>query len=446
MRERVSAIEDRAWFTGVGALLGFVQLLAVLRVFLKPGRPLVDIDAAFYEHAGWYQLQGAVPYVDFWDPKPPLNFVVTRAIATVGGDSMLTIHVLNVALTSVVTVGTCLCIGYLATNLTGDRIAGLAAAVFPLVLPRFHLLPAYGFRPKYFFLFFGFLGLVLFVRERHLLGAVVAGLSTGFWQFGVVFVGLVLGLALARRDADALKRAIGGTALAAALVLSPVVYWGVVREMFVETVISSIETTNSTPITQRIGLFALWMGYGNMAVAVAGLGFAVALKERFREWWWAYAGAAAAALQMLVIDMEGHPDSYFLLVFLAFGVAMAISISDGRRRTILASAVAFGVVVSVVFLGGFGVVTAADPGLDEAGERDTVLRNGLEAAKSMLGGSPGGGTPPDPLPTEYTREYMRTIFWDQLQPETCHYRVGNMHRTWIEKMEKAYDAEHCGRL
>ncbi|MUV89436.1 hypothetical protein GJ629_05605 [Halapricum sp. CBA1109] len=75
---RTSLAEDwRLWLLG-GAL--FVVCLGTAYKFAK--EPLfISMDSALFQHAGWYITQGAMPYTDIWDIKPPLIYGVTTLLA-----------------------------------------------------------------------------------------------------------------------------------------------------------------------------------------------------------------------------------------------------------------------------------------------------------------------------------------------------------------------------
>lgn len=51
--------------------------------------PATATDPAFFQHTGWYILNGGIPYVDVWDVNPPLVFGLTAVLALLSGGDRL---------------------------------------------------------------------------------------------------------------------------------------------------------------------------------------------------------------------------------------------------------------------------------------------------------------------------------------------------------------------
>lgn len=186
------------WFgpllAGVSATMG-----ASVVAYAIADQPPASIDSAFYQHVGWYVLQGATPYVDVWDVNPPLTFGVAAVLALLVGGDVLLLHVAGAGLTAFVVVASVLLTGLLAYDLTGDDAAALAAGLVMLAVPEVYGLPPYGIRSQYFALLFGLVGLVLVRRGRPFAAGASVAAAAGFWQPGAGFALLVVGMA-ARRD------------------------------------------------------------------------------------------------------------------------------------------------------------------------------------------------------------------------------------------------------
>jgi hypothetical protein len=447
-----------SWKVWLASILFAIPIISTIREFTYSGRPPLNTDAAFYEHAGWFLLNGGIPYIDMWDPKPPLNFLVTGFAAVLGDGNMLLTHSINVVLTALAAAGACLFIALITFELTEDRMASVAAGIFPMLFPYFHYLPAFGYRPKYFLLFFGFLGIYLVIRNRYFSAALSAGLSIGFWQFGVVFAIITFGITVIEyRDAGDLSRiyyVIAGFGLAAAVILLPVVVWGAMEEMLIETIYASVVTTNDKPLVMRIGLWIFRMGITNVAVGFATFGLLVGVMRQDFRWWWVYFGVAVGAVQIFLLDFEGYDDMYLLFIFLSFGIGLLVCYVEGRSRSVALGAVVITLVTSVILLGGTGVVF--DPAPPAIPERTTieegsesVFKNSLGIVKSTITGTETDtrqGGLEETLSPPYEKSYMITIFWEKMKPETCHYRVGAMHQSWIEQIDKPYDEPKCGQI
>lgn len=65
--------------------LTLFALSAILARALTLGQPIVNIDEQFYLLVGDRILDGALPYVDIWDRKPPFLFAIYAAIRLLGG-------------------------------------------------------------------------------------------------------------------------------------------------------------------------------------------------------------------------------------------------------------------------------------------------------------------------------------------------------------------------
>lgn len=451
-------IQDcQLWKVGVVSTLLIIPIISVFRVFAGSGRPPLNADAAFYEHAGWYLLNGGIPYIDMWDPKPPLNFLITGLSALLGNGNMLITHSINVSLTVFAASGACIFILLTTFELTDDPTASAVAGVFPMLLPHFHYLPAYGYRPKYYLLFFGFLGIFLAIRGRYFSSALSAGLSIGFWQFGFVFIAIVFGITLLEyKDSGNLSQIYSillGFGIAALIILLPVIIWGALREMLVQTIYASIVTTNQQSIIERIGVWVYRMGIANIAVGFAVLGLIVALIKQETKWWWGYFGVAVGTIQILLLDFEGYNDMYLTLLFLSFGIGLFIHYVDDFRSVVV-GVVIVSLFISVFLLGGTGIVfESASPASPDSTnpQRDSepLFKTGLGAVRTILTDKESSTQQirdRDGLSPPYKKSYMVTIYWDKIKPETCHYRVGGMHRSWIEHMDKSYDEAHCGQL
>ena len=62
-------------------------LLIFISLFSLPGITLPNRDSSVFQYAGAQMLAGKIPYLDFWDHKGPLIFVVNALGAWIhGGD------------------------------------------------------------------------------------------------------------------------------------------------------------------------------------------------------------------------------------------------------------------------------------------------------------------------------------------------------------------------
>lgn len=100
--------------------LFLVSAAAARALFL--GQPLLNVDDQFYLLVGDRMLQGALPYVDIWDRKPPLLFAIYAGIRALGGDGVWQYQAVAIGFV----VATAFVTYRLALRLSGETGARLA--------------------------------------------------------------------------------------------------------------------------------------------------------------------------------------------------------------------------------------------------------------------------------------------------------------------------------
>jgi hypothetical protein len=427
---RDASFLDRRWPLVLLAAATAVQGLSVSRA-LSTTPPTTNIDAVFFQHAGWYVTQGAIPYLDIWDIKPPLAIETTTALAALAGGDPLALHLSSVGLTAGAAIGCSLLVGVLAHRLTDDGFAAVLAGCTLLTMPAFYRLSANGFRPKYFTLLFGLGALVLTFRNRPLLAGLAAAASAGYWQYGTVFAALTLGIAIQRRDRRTLARQLLGMALVTATAVVPIALSGALVPMLVEAVYVPLTTQGAQPATERLGKLLLYLAYALVPVGI-GLYGLVADRGQFRRHWWVYAGATWGGVQIL-FDLDSAPDLYLLVTFLALGVALAVARARPAPRRWLAVAFAGIVLLNTMWVGGL----VANP-VESAASADGETTGTLRAISESVDVSRPGEPP------RYGISRVRDLYWERRVPESCHYRLSETERDWLEKTGRPYHESRCG--
>lgn len=435
-----------------GLITSLAYLSVIVRAILIAGRLPLRADSAFYQHAGWYITQGAVPYVSFWDPKPPLNFTYALLVAHLGGGEPLAVHVLHLILNGGIVVGVSILLAKLTTQLTEEPVAGAVAGVSPIILPGWIYFAVQGYRPKYLLIFFGLAGLLLAYQERYTSAAMASVLAAGFWHGGILFVALTLGVIIDRTLFDkksglwnAVKSALLGYTLGALAVFGPILYWGTVREMIIEMVLPLViipGETSSLPLLLFKGVKGF--GFGSVFFLVGVYGLVRVAPSRFRSQWWVVIGATVSVLQVFILDFDNVPDLFLGLVFLSIGIGLVAAYHHSVRRVICVG-LSIIIMFNVVLSGGMGIMR---PSMLPDGDPEDVslVRAGESLADSV--GIQHGTQEEDSkrLPQEYRRSYMETIYWEQVSPPGCHYRVGGMHLRWIQVLNKSLDERTCGSI
>jgi len=421
------------------------------RMLLSAERPPISIDAAFFQHAGWYITQGAVPYVDIWDINTPLAFEATAFLAFLSGGNMYLLHLLSMAVSVSTGVAIVYLTGTLTYEVTNDKLASLTAGLTLLTLAGFHYLASTGFRPKYPSIAFGLAALLLQFRDRPGYSGCAAAISAGFVQHSAVFAILALGLAIQRGGRKRLTNTILGMLLTTIVVVAPLVIVGAGEAMLVQTVLVPLSGSGSTgllSIVRRLGKGMILTGFASIPIVLGVYGlFRIGTRD-IRKNWWILSGGTIYGIQVFLVDFNSYPDLFFGLVFVAMGLGLLVNTLDEPKRRIIPGVLAIIVLISVVSLGGFGYVTnetVYTKSLDDSlAESDTILHNVVLSAEEYFNArdARGGQMNPD-LP--FDRPDLEALYWEKQKPPSCHYRLSAKEIQWIERTGGAYEKENCGQ-
>ncbi|HEX6384409.1 MAG TPA: DolP-mannose mannosyltransferase [Anaerolineae bacterium] len=414
MKRVRAAITGKYWWFVLLIGVSVIQAAATVRALLRP-RPLaLDIDAALFQHAGWYITQGAIPYVHIWDPTPPLSFLVPALLSLLTGGDPLALHVLSMILTGMVAVAIALLIALLTLELTGIRYAAVIAGYVMFTYVGFYIIPTLGFHFKHFSLLFGLLGLWLALRGHSILAGLVVAASPAFALTGVIFPLLVLGLAWERRGRTAMLQAMGGMLLLTVLVLLPIAYWGAVMPMFQQVIVPRLYVPEDQSPVVRFERAGRFLALTSLFVIVAVITVIRGLRNKQRYLWWVALGGGYSAALVLAIDFDNYPDLFSGLVFVALAVGIFAAQATPRVRHMLLVMLLCALILNPVIRH----VTRPDR---ESSPDVTQIR---EVNGHRL------------LP-------LQIMYWNKIKPETCHYRLSHTELGWLKLMEKRGTEEDC---
>ena len=202
----------RAADTRTLALLAFLFGAAVTLMYRPFSQPEVG-DPSIYDYIAQCILRGQLSYRDVVDIKWPGSTYLS-ALAMLVAKPFGLRDILAVRLLQVLMVGVLTAITFLVANAyLRSRVAGVAAAVMPLMLPSFGNWMASGTEPKLPLMMFGLLTLLFIIKDRPFLAGVSSMLSCLCWQPGLMFTGVAF-LIFSRyltnwRDLRALKVLLG---------------------------------------------------------------------------------------------------------------------------------------------------------------------------------------------------------------------------------------------
>lgn len=384
-------------------------------------RPPMTRDAALFQHAGWYIANGAAPYRDVFDPKPPVTFELPAVLALVTEDMYL-LHLLNVLLIAAAAIGAVVLAGLLTRHLTGDPIAGLVGGLSMLILPGYLLRPTLGYKPKYLVIGFGLAALFLAVRGNYFLSGIAAGASTGVWQIAIIYPLVVTGFAAHRGERRDVAAVVGGIGVAVVAMLVPVVLWGVVEPMLVQAVLIPFLDPEDFSLPLRLYWGVRHFRYGSILVLAGMYGVFRFVRDETetvrREWWFlALAGWFGFIALFVDFDIWGYTDLVPGLPFVAIGIGLLYTtLEEPRPRQLLVGVLAAVIVLNVFFQGGFGVVF----------HPVEIPAPGSELSATM---DKSAGYPPAPETVPETRH----LYWNKIVPENCHTRYSLHELNWITK-------------
>ncbi|MDY6818236.1 MAG: DolP-mannose mannosyltransferase [Halobacteriales archaeon] len=383
------------------------------------------LDSLIFEYVGWSLTTGSRLYVDLFALKPPLAFEVPALLALITGGDPLFQHFLAVAITNATVIASALLLGALVYEATENGLAALVAGLALFAMPAFHWRAAFGFKAKHFVMVCGLLGIYLERRDRPVGAGIAAAFATGFWQLGTIFPALVAGLAIQRGDRRRLWYTIGGMVAGGLLMLAPVVVWGAIPAMIVETVFVPLLVTETNPIFSRLQFVMAALGVVLPLVFLAGMGIVRGYRADPVRNWWVVIGAGWFTLQIVLFDLDSYPDLFLLYAFIALGLGLLAG-TDRTDARILASLVAIMLVINVATFG--GVLTS---------------NAGFRVNKPYHLTDPGVDRIERPV---YNRSERQALFWYRVPTATCRPFLGRTQIRFIKLTGGNWSARTCGEF
>ncbi len=411
------------WFQCLVTTATFLLLLAAIGCFLTEPWYISE-DSALFQHAGWYILEGATPYVDFWDLKPPLIYAVTTGLAALSGGNMAVLHLLSILTASLAVIAGVAFVGLLTYQVTDHPIASLVAGLSVFLIPSLYTFPSAGIRPKYLAFAFGVGALVLAVDDRPAASGAASAIGAGFWQLAAPIAIIVTAMAWQRGRLAGVGRTIGGALIVAVLVVVPFVATGLAIPLFLETVLAPVYGVERYTVAGRFLQVIVECGPGLLAYPLGVFGWTLAVRRHAAAYWWLPAGGMVYTVGVF-LEFQGALEAILLVPFVAIGIGVFIAEgpdwATGRSVGILVAVLA---VTSLLWVGG-----ALSP-----------LSDPVERAYQAHEIRDQPALPPEPA----DMPPMEEIYWDQQRPEICHYRMSEKQRWYAVATGESLEAEHCG--
>jgi len=299
-------------------------------------------------------------------------------------------------------------------DFTGSKLAAAAAALTMVAFYGFPRLATLGFNTKNVVVFLGVLSLYLQLKRRPALSGVFGALSVGYWNVSIVFPALALMLAFEKGGWKAGKRTLAGGLITAGVILVPVLLWGTFEAMIVEVIIAPLLLPEVAELRQHVMKFVTALGPLIWVVVPSVIVFLIISVRNLRAYWWILAGIILFSLHIFFYDFDSYPDMFTWMVFAALATGIVTGIFP---KLLMRSAL-------VLLLAAIIAVGILDP---RTHPLYRLVTNPRSAEQVRAEGVPR----------------MADIYWNQLIPETCYYRMAEIHRVWAERMEDTIFVTEC---
>lgn len=167
------------------------------------------------------------------------------------------------------------------------------------------------------------------------------------------------------------------------------------------------------------------LGYGVLVIPFGIYGWARGASADYARYWWVSVGGGIYLLQVF-LEFQGAIEMILLLVFLALGVGLLVArASEPSRQSLLAVCIVL-LVVTSLYWNQASVTPVRDAIEEEYEDWDTSNYESL---------------PEDPegWPS------MQTIYWEKMQPEYCHYRLGHKQKFFEQETGGTLVKKTCGQ-
>jgi hypothetical protein len=329
--------------------------------------PLVT-DTRYYLYFAWQMTEGAVPHLDFFDPKTQLaTFVGALLHALASALSLDPLLAVRAGFLTVAALAGAVVFEVHRRLFGGSAVAGFLGLLAYLSFSVLGALIALGNSPKLLLSLFAYLMALCVWKGRWLLAGLLGALAFMDWQVGALvwFAALAAALILEKERRRACLRLVAGGAIGLAPFLAYFALNGALGAAFEQTVVGAFFRGSGTlaqvSLGERLdriaGLIEDYFAGRQWLPYLSLVGIPCALFHLRRR---ADSGAVRLLLPLCLyhggilafsaVDFQGHGDFLLLLFTLSFLLAMAWNVLYGeidrrlarrvgpRARTALAAA------------------------------------------------------------------------------------------------------------
>lgn len=414
--------DDSNWLFVLVVLPLGLQLVQLWRLIRGFERPPMAPDAAIFQHIGWVVARGGRLYVDAWEPKLPLPFQTTAALAVLAGGDMSLFHLLNIALMVFAAVGSMVLVGLLTHHITGDEGASLLAGLSLLLLPGYLIRPAYGFKAKYLLLFCGLLSIYLLLNDHPVASGAAAAASVGYYQLGVIFPLVVVGLAWQRSGVRTAGKVVASGIALTVLSFAPVLFvWHSASEFVAQAFVIPLAVGGGAGLLEKVLAGGVHFKWASPFVLVGGYGFISSVRDDLgTDHWWVTVCTLWFALALFLIDFDvgGYTDLIPGLAFMAIGIGLfAHRYSERDSRVVLVSGMVAVIILNTVAFGSVGLV------FEPVDTREPQTMESLSTNERAQELQAVPNDTPD----------VRYLYWNKETAATCHYRLSLTEVHWLNR-------------
>lgn len=399
--------------------------------------PMSGGDPMTFEYAGWQLAEeGQPPYESIFDVKTPLVYTFPAILAFLSFGNPMIYHALAVIFTSLAAILSVAVAGLFAFRETESEVAGLITGLSMISITNYITMGALGIRAKQYVILFGVLSLYLYSQDRNKLSGLTAAFSAGFYQFGFVFVLILLGRDLIDNRLGNIKEIIIGGFSGFLVTVLPVVALGAGPEMINQSVLAVLNGSDTQTLfgyLSRIYRSVLHLRYGIIILAIAAISMITDL-EKTKKYWWIPFGLTVFGIKAAFMDLDAEDDIFILMTFGSLAVGI---IPKEKLKKAIIPLLLFTAITGGIFLGGYNIVY---PAIDDQYPTSSLYPEEKEqfplAMRGMLFTARSLGVESTPDDSKYNNK-TNTGMWDLIlekrQPETCHIRMGDVEQKWLEK-------------